>query len=221
MLPSDTTAQIVFRTAVAALFAIGALTLLTGLGLLKRRGRLRAEFSAGRAQVGLLMLVAGTVFCLLRPVLVPAPAPEGEVITKTRFSSESAPILFIEMPPGWTFTFDRAAGRLRATDIRSTLLIETSRVTDEIDPPGLMKLVSDTARAAGATVGDTFNEPIAGLNGLGLSIASANQTSTVWYVPRGGPLLTVVTCRTEIPGNAREACGGPLATLKWRTPPAM
>jgi hypothetical protein len=164
------------------------------------------------------MLAAGTVFHFLGPVLVPAPASQGEVITKTRFSSESAPALSIEMPPGWTFTFDRAAGRLRATDVRTTLWIETSRVTDGIDPPGFMKLVSDTARAGGATVGETFHEPIAGVNGWGLSIASANQATTVWYVPRGGPLLTVVTCRTEIPGNAREACAGPLATLTWRAP---
>jgi len=217
-LPSDTTAQIAFRTAVAALLALGTLTLLSGLGVLKRRGRLRAEFSAGRAQAGLLLLAAATVLYLLGPVLVPAPASEGEVITKTRFSSESAPTLSIEMPPGWTFTFHRDTGRLTATDTRTTLLIETSLVTDGIDPPRFMKLVSDAARDGGATVGETFNEPIAGLHGSGLSIASANQAATIWYVPRGGPLLTVLTCRTELPGNAREACGGPLATLKWRAP---
>jgi hypothetical protein len=90
------------------------------------------------------MLVVGVV---MHFVALPSPA-DPEVITKTRFSSDVAPTLSIDMPSGWTFTHDRAAGRLIAADAHSTLSIETSLVTDGIDAPGFIKLFSDRMRTA-------------------------------------------------------------------------
>jgi hypothetical protein len=160
------------------------------------------------------MLVVGAI-CYLAGG---GPPTEGEVITRARFSSQSGPSLAIDMPPNWTLTHDRAAGRLTATDGASTLLIETSLVTDGIDPQAFIKVVSDRARAANGTVGDTFHESIDGLNAVVFSLAVATQTTNVWYVPRGGPLLTVITCRAALPANPSEACRGPLHSLRWRSP---
>jgi hypothetical protein len=145
-------------------------------------------------------------------------APEPDVISPTRFSSDVAPSLSLFAMPGWRFTHDRDAGRLAATDGKSKLMIETSRLTDKVDPTGFLKMMADRAVAAGGAVEEPFTDTFDGLAAPGIVIGSAPQSSVIWYVARGGPIVTVVVCNVATAPGARSMCRDVLATLHWRSP---
>lgn len=215
-IPSATSAQIGLRTVSAVLMVMGAVTLASGLGILKRRGRPHADkVSGARAAVGASLLAIGVIMAALNDAHAP---PASEVITPTRFSSSAGAALSIDAPAGWTLSPDRAAGRLVATGGGTTLLLETSLVTDGAKPNFIVDQLKDRAIAAGGTVDESFTELIDGRSALGVAVTVGAQSSALWCVPRGGQLLTVVVCRTIVPAHAREACRSALATLKWRTP---
>jgi hypothetical protein len=215
-IPSATSAQIALRTLSAVLMTMGAVTLVSGLGILKRRRRPRADkVSGARAAIGASLLAIGVIMAGLNSGHAP---PASEVITPTRFSSSAGAALSIEAPVGWTLSPDRAAGRLVATGGGTTLFIETSLVPDNAKPDIIVDKLKDSAIAAGGSVDESFSEPIDGRLALGTAVTAGAQSSALWCVPRGGQLLTVIVCRTAVPAHAKEACRGALATLRWRTP---
>jgi hypothetical protein len=212
-IPSATSLQILGRVIAAAGLAFGGAMLFSELGLLKRRRRARPDKPSGvRAALGATLMILGAVAAMLNATS----APEPDVISATRFSSGVAPSLSLFAVPGWRFAHDREAGRLAATDGKSHLMIETSRLSDKVDPPGFLRMMSDRAMAAGGTVEGPFTDTFDGLAATGIVIKGAPQSSVIWYVARGGPLITVVVCNVATAASARSMCRDVLATLRWR-----
>jgi hypothetical protein len=215
MIPADTSFQILLRVISAMGLLGGGAMLVSGMGLLKSRRRSRPDKpSNARVAMGAIFMALGSVaFVLNRP-----PAPEPEVISPTRFSSDTAPTLSLDAPAGWRFTHHREAGKVVATDGASEVVIETARLTDQVDPAGFVKLMADRAFAAGGTVEGPFTDTFDGLTALGIVTRFATQSSALWYVARGGPVITVMVCRVADVANARSTCRNVLATLHWRSP---
>ncbi|HET6146414.1 MAG TPA: hypothetical protein VFH68_02700 [Polyangia bacterium] len=198
------------------MLVLGGAGLASGLGILKSRKRpTRDKPSGRRAAIGAVSLMAGIILIGL-PAAYPHRDPE--VITATRFSSTARPILSIDAPAGWQLTHDSKTGKLTATGGKVTLRIDTAVLSDGVDGDAFIKQVVDVARAGGATVEETFNARLDGLFAFGLSMRLADLSSTFWYVPRGGPLVTVMVCQAEGQPGAPEACKSALATLKWLPP---
>lgn len=212
-IPSATSLQILGRVIAAAGLALGGAMLLSGLGLLKGRRRGRPDKPSGtRAALGVTLMILGAVAAMLNA----SSPPEPDVISPTRFSSDVAPSLSLLAMPGWRFTHDRDAGKLAATDGKSNLMIETSRLTDKVDPHGFLKMMADRAVAAGGTVEGPFTDTFDGLAAPGIVMRGAPESSVIWYVARGGPLITVVVCNVATAPSARSTCRDLLASLHWR-----
>jgi hypothetical protein len=212
-IPSATSLQILKRVIAAAGLALGGAMLFSGLGILKSRRRARPDKPSGtRAAIGATLIILGAVAAMLNA----SSAPEPDVISPTRFSSDVAPSLSLFAMPGWRFTHDREAGKLAATDGKSSVMIETSRLTEKVDPPGFLKIMADRAVAAGGTAEGPFTDTFDGMAAPGIVIRGAPQSSVIWYVARGGPVITIVVCNVATATSARSACRDILATLHWR-----
>ena len=83
-----------------------------------------------------------------------SPAPEPEVISATRFSSETAPTLSLDAPAGWRFTHDRETGKLLATDghsVRNSCSSERPRISGQL--PSNTRATRGTESAVGSQLG--------------------------------------------------------------------
>jgi hypothetical protein len=217
-LPARTTLDIVLSVVQAVGLGLGGITLASGLGLMRRRRRSskRAEPSLPQVVVGGILLLGGAAASIARGIQ--SAGDEAEEISSTRFSSATAPTISLEAPPNWLLTHDRAAGRLVATGPQARLIIDTSRVTDGINPEEFFTGVAKIATAAGGTEEDSFQETLDGFPALGRSFKYEGATAAVWFVPRGGPLLTTIACRSQGRASGRDACRPVLSALKWRAP---
>jgi hypothetical protein len=188
---------------------------LSGLGFLKhRRGPRRDRPSARLVAAGVIVMAASVIVGLLS---LPSD-PEPDVNSPIRFSSSAGPALALDAPPGWALTADLPQARLSAVHGASSLRLDTSVLSDKVDAPGFFKVLSDRATAAGAIVDGSFTDTFDGLAAPGIATTNATAASVIWYVPRGGQLVTVLVCTVPDVTAARATCRGLLASLRWRPP---
>ena len=217
-IPAATTLDIALRTAQAALLGLGVVTVLSGLGLLPKRRRQRRPDapSTPRAVMGFALLAGGLVVMGVR-AMREGSAP-ADVISSTRFSSSVAPTLSLEAPANWLLSHDPANGRLVATGPQASLMIETSAMSEGVDPARFLGNLSKIVTSGGGTDEGAFEETLDGLTASGRSFKYETTSQAAWYVPRGGPLVTTISCRSDGQASGRDACRPVLSALKWRPP---
>jgi len=215
-LHATTDLDAVVRGLVALLTFVGLIVALSGLGLLKSRKRRSADPpSVLRVVAGGLLAIAGLTLKVMHGGRA---GDEPEVISPTRFSSATSPTLTLDAPAGWLLSHDRAAGRLVATGPKASLMLETSRMSDGVHADDFMAQLATFTTSRGGIDEGAFSETLDGLPASARSFKFDTTAQAVWYVPRGGPLVTTISCRSEGGAAARDACRPLLSNLKWRPP---
>src|SRR5262245_38617283 len=128
--PELSAPQEILRVAIVFLVLVGALAVMSGLGVLKRRGKATTVKPSRRhLALGVALLLGAAIATGFRR----DPVPEAEVITAQRFLSRRLPALSIEAPPPWQFEHDVEMGRLTGQRPGGRMMIETTFITDATD----------------------------------------------------------------------------------------
>lgn len=227
------------RWLLIGLAAIGAAGVATLFGVLwaARRPMPHRE-RVLRRRVGAVSLfvvvAAGAAFALLAtPVetetsasppttaTVPAAAAaegEAELASAGRFSSAGLPALSMTAPDGWRLAFDKAGRKLTATSDTTRLLVSTAILAEVVDVDTLIRHMADQQEALGLEVSATFSDRLGDLPATGFLSTGPARSVCTWMVKRDTHVASSLICTTEGKRTAREACRGPLATLRWRAP---
>ena len=217
--------------------AAGVVTLFGVLWAARRPTPHRARVLRRRiGAVALFVIVAaGAAFALLAtpvetetsaspaPTTAPAPAPaqgegEAELVSAGRFSSAGLPALSMTAPDGWRLAFDKAGRKLTATSDAARLLVSTAVLAEAVDVDTLIRHMADQQQALGLEVSATFSDRLGDLPATGFLSTGPARSVCTWMVKRDKHLASSLICTTEGKRTAREACRGPLASLRWRAP---
>jgi hypothetical protein len=158
------------------------------------------------------------------PVSPPSPAPtapaggEADAISPGRFSSARLPALSMTAPDGWTLEFDRAGRKLTATSDGARLLISTATLAEAVDVDAWIRQMADRQQALGFEVSAMFSDRLGELPATGFLATGRARSVCTWMIKRDTHVASSVICSTEGKRTARDACRGPLATLRWRAP---
>jgi hypothetical protein len=216
----------------AVIGAAGVVTLFGVLWAARRPMPHRARVLRRRVgAVALFVIVAaGAAFALLAtpvetetsaspPPTAPAPGEgEAELVSTGRFSSAELPALSMTAPDGWRLAFDKAGRKLTATSETARLLVSTAILREAVDVDTLIRHMADRQQALGLEVSATFSDRLGDLPATGFLSTGPARSVCTWMVKRDTHVASSLICTTEGKRTAREACRGPLATLRWRAP---
>jgi hypothetical protein len=215
----------------AVIAALGMLTFLGALWTARRQTSPQARVFRKRVgAVSLFVVVAATAaFALLatpvdsetarRPVAAATEADaEGEVRSANRFSSAKLPALSLDAPAGWRLELDAAGRKLSANSDSARLLVSTAILTEAVDVESLLQRMAETQRTLGFEVSATFTDRLGDLPAAGFVATGPARSVCVWMVRRDTHLASSVICTADGKLSARQACRGPLATIRWRAP---
>jgi hypothetical protein len=232
---TDPSLQRLLPIVLAAIGAVGAAMFLGVLWSGRRPMQARTRLFRQRlGVVGLFFVVAaGAAYALLATPAEPDPgarfaaappaaAPESdagaEIVSARRFSSAKLPALSLDAPEGWRLELDEKGRKLNAASEAAHLLVSTAVLTEAVDVQAFLAQLADTQRTLGFDVGATFSDRIGDLPAAGFLATGPTRSVCTWMVKRDTHLATSLICTADGKKTAREACRGPLASVRWRPP---